>query len=119
MHLGMLAFGILCQAVGAFFVRDQAIYAASLWLGILLAMAAAVHMYHSLDRGLGLGEAAAQKLILRDYLIRYALLVLVLVILIVTGFLNPLVVFLGYMSLKVSALIQPFTHKISEKFWPE
>lgn len=114
MYLGILFWGILCQAVGAFLVENQLIYAESLWFGILLAGVSATHMYRSLDRALDYGDKAS-KLIFRDYLIRYILLVVIMALIMVTKVLNPLVVFLAYMGLKVSALIQPFTDKLCNK----
>lgn len=114
MYAGILAWGILCQAVGAFFVKDRLLYAKSLWFGILLAGVSATHMYRSLDRALDYGDKAS-KMILGAYLIRYALLAVILVLVMVTKTLNPLVVFLAYMGLKVSALIQPFTDKLCNK----
>lgn len=114
MHLGIVFVGIICQAVGAFIVRDQSFYAKSLWFGILLAMASAVHMYRSLDRALE-NEKSASKMIFRAYLIRYVLFASILFIIMITKVLNPLVVFMAYMSLKVTALLQPITHKLCNK----
>ena len=125
MHLGMLCFGFLCQVAGVICAlagvkvfADQRDYSLSLWVGIVLAMLSAVHMYRTLDRSLDLGEAAA-KMILKGYVIRYVLIVLIMLIIIMTKSMNPLVVFLGYMSLKVSALIQPVTHKFTNWFFHE
>jgi hypothetical protein len=36
-----------------------------------------------------------------------------------TGVLNPLVVFMSYMTLKVTALIQPITHKCYNRLFSE
>lgn len=119
MWTGILFLGIACQAVGAFFVKDQLLYARSLWFGILLAIASTIHMYRSLDRALVLEEKAAAKMIFRDYVIRYVLLVVILSIIIITGVLNPLVVFMAYMSLKVTALMQPITHKLYNMLFHE
>lgn len=118
MHVGMIFFGLLCQVTGAFFVKDQLRYALSLWCGIAGAMLGAYHMYRVLDKSLDQGEAAV-KLIFRGYIFRYALIVLIMLIIIKTEVMNPLVVFLGYMSLKVTALIQPLTHKLSNKIFCE
>lgn len=114
MLTGIVLTGAVCQAVGAFIVKDQAFYAKSLWFGILLAMASAVHMYRSLDRALDRGQDAS-KLIFRSYLIRYVLIAVILFIIMVTEALNPLIVFMAYMSLKVTAFLQPFTHKLYNK----
>lgn len=118
MHIGILFCGMVCHAVGALLVKNQIYYAKSLWFGILLAAISAVHMHHSLDRALDLG-ASAVKLVLRDYMIRYVLIVVILLIIIKTEIMNPLIVFLGYMSLKVTALIQPITHKLCNKLFHE
>lgn len=125
MHIGMLFLGLLCQIVGVFLalagvkvLQDQWEYALSLWVGIVLAMLSAVHMYRTLDRSLDLGEAAA-KMIFRGYVIRYVLIVLIMLIIIMTKIMNPLVVFLGYMSLKVTALMQPITHKLTNYYFHE
>uniref|UniRef100_UPI0040577D15 ATP synthase subunit I n=1 Tax=Acetatifactor sp. TaxID=1872090 RepID=UPI0040577D15 len=115
MLLGLLFWGMACQIVGAFFVANQLYYAKSLWFGILLAMISAVHMYQSLDRALDFSEKEANKLIFRGYVIRYVSIVIILFIIMLTEIMNPLVVFLAYMGLKVAAFLQPITHKICNK----
>ena len=111
MHIGMLFFGICCQIAGTFAVKDQLRYAGSLWFGIAFAFAASIHMYRTLERAMA-GGADASKLVTRGYLFRYGMIAFVLILVSLTEILNPLVVFLGYMSLKVTAYIQPFTHKL-------
>lgn len=118
MHIGILLCGVAAQLIGAFLVKDQTDYAISLWFGILLSCASAIHMYRSLDRALS-HEASAAKLVLRDYMIRYVLLAVILCMIIMTQVMNPLVVFLAYMSLKVTAFIQPITHKFCNKIFHE
>lgn len=118
MHLGQLSFGVVCQLVGMFFVQDKGWYSASLWLGLAFSLAAGIHMARTLDRALLMGEAAA-KVIARGYLFRYFMILLALVVSAVTKVLNPLVVFLGYMSLKVTAYLQPFTHKVLNRLFHE
>lgn len=111
MHLGILFCGILCQIVGALLVKNQLYYAKGLWFGILLAAVSVIHMHRSLDRALEFPQSAS-KMIIRDYVIRYVFVVIILLIVAATEVMNPLVVFLAYMSLKVTALIQPITHKL-------
>ncbi len=119
MWTGILLIGLLCQLAGAFLAKDQIFYAKSLWFGILLAIVSSIHMYRCLDRALDFDERTASKMIFRGYLIRYVLIVVILLIIMVTEVLNPLVVFMAYMSLKVTALIQPFTHKLYNKLFHE
>lgn len=119
MYLGMIFWGLVCQIVGAFIVNNQLRYAASLWFGILLAAVSALHLYRTLDRGLDYDEKTATKLIFRGYTIRYVSVALILLIIMTTDVLNALVVFMAYMSLKVTALIQPITHKLCNKLFHE
>ena len=118
LQIGIVFIGMVCQIIGAFIVKKQAFYAKSLWFGILMSLVASVHMYRTLDRGLDYG-ADASKIIFRGYLFRYAFLIFVLAVVMVTGVMNPLVLFMGYMSLKVAAFLQPFTHKLCNGFFHE
>lgn len=119
MDIGILFTGSICQLVGAFLVEDQLRYAASLWFGIVFALVNTYHMYRSLDKALDYDEKNASKLLFRGYLIRYMSVAVVLLIIMLTEVMNPLVVFMGYMSLKVTALLQPITHKLCNKLFHE
>lgn len=118
MHIGMLFFGICCQIAGALIAEDQGCYAGSLWFGIAFAFAASIHMYRTLERAMAAGSDAS-GLVTRGYLLRYGMIAFVLIVVSLTGILNPLVVFLGYMSLKVTAYIQPLTHKLCNMLFHE
>lgn len=119
MYIGIFFWGLLCQLVGAFFVENQEMYARSLWFGICFALVNTLHMYHSLDRALDFDEKSASKMIYRSYLIRYVSVAVILCIIMITGLLNVLVVFLAYMGLKVTVFLQPFTHKLCNKLFHE
>lgn len=118
MYLGILFYGAVCQIIGALLVKDQWMYAKSLWFGIVLAMVSTLHMYRTLNRALD-SELNASKLAVQGYLIRYVSIMVILGIVMVTKVMNPLVVFLAYMSLKVTALLQPITHKVCNKVLKE
>lgn len=118
MHIGMLFFGIVCQLAGALAVKDQGRYALSLWFGVAFAFAGSIHMCRTLDRALLCGKDAS-GIVTRGYLFRYLLLAAVLVVISVTEVMNPLVFFLGYMSLKVTAYLQPITHKLCNRLFRE
>jgi len=119
MYLGMIFFGLIFQIVGVLLVQDRLRYSVSLWFGILMAAVSTMHLYRTLDRALDFEEKTASKMIFRGYLIRYVAVALILLIAMLTDTLNPLVLFLGYMSLKVTALIQPITHKLCNKLFHE
>lgn len=118
MQIGILFFGLLCQVVGAFFAKDQVFYAKSLWFGILFAIVSCMHMYKNLDKALWYGDDA-RKLVARGYMFRYAAAIVIFAIIGITGALDVLIVFLGYMSLKVTAYLQPITHKLCNKIFCE
>ena len=120
MDLGILFLGVLGQIIGAFFVKDQAMYAKSLWFGVLLALASTYHMYRSLDRALDQSEKTAQKMIIRGYILRYVMLIFFLLVIMKTEVMNPLVFFFAYViSMKVTAFLQPLTHKLCNKVLKE
>lgn len=119
METGILFYGLVCQMVGALIVKNQQIYACSLWIGILCAIFAVHHMRYVLDTALDFDEKNAAKLIFRGYIIRYVAFVVVIMAIIFTKVLNPLITFMAYMSLKVAVYLQPFTHKIYNKLFHE
>lgn len=112
--LGIFLYGIVCQIVILFFSRKPE-YSIGLWIGVILASAASVHMWWTLDRSLDMASKDAGKTVGTQYLLRYFLLVVVMALLAASGFANPLLAFLGYMGMKVSAYMQPFTRRISAK----
>lgn len=119
MWTGILLLGLICQIVGAFLVNDQVYYARGLWFGILLAVTSTIHMYRTLDRALDFDEKSASRAIFKGYMIRYVFLIIILAIIMVTRVMNPLIVFMAYMSLKVTALMQPLTHKFYNMLFHE
>ena len=118
MHMGMLFFGIVCQLVGALTIGNRWNYAPSLWFGVAFAAAGSIHMSRTLDRALSAGSDAS-GIVTKGYLFRYVIVAAVLIVISVTETLNPLVFFLGYMSLKVTAYLQPITHKLCNKLFHE
>lgn len=118
MHTGMLLYGIVCQVVGAFLAKDQLRYASSLWFGILFAVTGSIHMARTLDRALT-DCGSASKIITRGYVFRYLMVAVILAVISVTDVMDTLIVFLAYMSLKITAYLQPFTHKFYNMLFHE
>lgn len=120
MDLGILFLGALAQIIGVFIAKDKMMYAGSLWLGALLALAATYHMYRSLDLALDQPEKTAQKMIFRGYILRYVILIFILLVLMKTEVMNPLIFFFSYViCMKVTAFLQPLTHKLCNKLFHE
>ena len=112
--LGIFLYGIVFQLILLFFSR-RAAYSFGLWIGVVLAIAGAIHMWWSLDRGMDQVSKQAAKTIGTNNLIRYFVLVVVMFLLIYTDFANPIFMFCGYMGMKVSAYLNPWLRKISAK----
>jgi len=116
--IGILFTGLLCQFIGMWFADNKVLYSVALWIGIVLGLITVVHMYRTLDRALDLG-AGAQKVVTTANLVRYGCVVIVFLIVLLTDVLNPLITFMGLMSVKVAAYLQPFTHKLCNKVFHE
>lgn len=112
--LGIFLYGIVFQIVLLFFSRDIS-YSLGLWIGVILAVAGSVHMWWSIDRGMDQASRQAAKTIGTNNLIRYFVLVVVMFVLIYTDFANPIFMFCGYMGMKISAYLNPWLRRISEK----
>jgi hypothetical protein len=111
--LGIIAFGIICQIIGLFFVKDKADYSIGLWIGVLTAIFMAFHMAICLNRSVVLDEKGARATATRHNIIRYLVVVLVELVLVLTQVGNPLSAFLGIMGLKVSAYMQPLLSRLT------
>lgn len=109
--LGIGLWGVLCELVGVWFVKEKTYYSLGVLAGCLIAAAAAVHMWWALDRALSPGQTA-EKVITAHSMVRYVFIVAAFAILCVTDVANPLSAFLGIMGLKAGAYLQPFLYKL-------
>jgi len=114
---GIFIYGIICQVVGFVLVEDRFSYSTGLWIGIITAIAAAIHIWKSLDRALDFDEGTAGKKMQAQSVIRYVIIVIIMGLTMINGVTNPLAAFLGIMGLKVAAYLQPFTHKLLIRFF--
>ncbi|MCM1175559.1 MAG: ATP synthase subunit I [Blautia sp.] len=114
--LGIFLYGAACQIIILFFSRKPE-YSIGLWIGVLLAIAGSVHMWWTIDRSLDMASKDAGKTVGTQYLLRYFILAAAMALLAVSGFADPILAFLGYMGMKISAYMQPFTRKISSKLF--
>lgn len=114
LELGILLVGLVFQTAGLCLVQEKLFFTGALWIGILLALITVFHMYQTLAKALEAGKNAG-KLLMISNVIRYLCIILVFVILAVTDLFNPLFTFLGLLSLKVAAYLQPVTHKLCNR----
>ena len=113
--IGILFYGILVEIIGICFIKDKVYFSIGLWFGIILALAAAAHMWWGLDKAMDMGNGAS-KYALSQNMIRYGVIVVAFGALCVVDLGNPIAAFAGIMGLKAGAYLQPFTHKIMIKF---
>ena len=116
--IGIIVFAVISQIAGMFFVKSMLKYTIGLWIGSLLALACAYHMWWSLDRNLSLNadnEGAARAFAIKQNLIRYAVVLLVFLGVCLTTFSYPLAAFLGIMGLKAGAYLQPLVRKVMHR----
>lgn len=112
---GILIFTTVCQIVGIFLVTDKTDYSIGLWIGGLTAIFMAFHMAYVLNGAVERDVRGAEAITMRQNMIRYLIVVLILGILMMTRIGNPLAAFLGIMSLKVSAYLQPMLKRLSHR----
>lgn len=112
--IGIGIWGVICELISVWFVKDKLNCGLGLLIGCLMAAAGVWHMWKVLDRALDLGDAAQKYLTVRSWA-RYGVFVLVIGVLMVTEWANPLTAFLGLMGMKAAAYLQPAVHKIIEK----
>ena len=113
--IGFIAMGFLFQITIVWFIKNKISFSLGLWIGVFLAVFLAWHMWKTIDEALDMGEAGAQKVMRKQSLLRYAIIIIVLAVLMCTEYANPLAAFLGVMTLKVAAYLQPVTHKAISK----
>lgn len=118
LETGILLFGVVCQLF-VFLIKDKISYSLGLWLGILIAVISAFHMWWSLDRALDLPERAAVKSMSTHNILRYLFITAALVLIAISGVANPLSAFLGIMGLKASAYMHFITKRISVVIYGE
>ncbi len=109
---GILAYGMLIQITGIWFVSDRVRYSTGLWAGIILAMGMAVNMAVVIfDTVEEMTEGRSSRRASLYGALRYLAVVLAFGIVGYFNLGNIVVMFLGVMGLKVSAYLQPLTHK--------
>ena len=112
--LGILLYGVVFQIVLLCFTR-RVDYSLGLWIGVLLAVAGAIHMWWSINRGMDQAAKQAARTVGTNNLLRYLVLVVVMFVLIYTDFANPIFMFCGYMGMKLSAYLNPWLCRIRSK----
>ena len=102
--LGIIVYGIVVELAGVWFVTDKLRYTTGLGMAVNMAIVLrdAVEIYG--------GEHAQAKIIAKSIL-RYVIVVIVFFVMMKFNLGNLFTAFIGVLGLKISAYLQPFTHK--------
>lgn len=113
---GIVLWGMIFEIIGIIFVKDRVFHSIGMGLGVLIALAMAVHMAFSLNSALDWDEEAAKHSLWKSYMFRYIAVAIALGFVAYFGVGNLLSCFAGIMTLKASAYLQPKLHKFLNKY---
>ena len=108
--LGIIVYGIVVELAGVWFVTDKLRYTTGLVIGIALAVGMAVNMAIVLRDAVEIYGGEHAKIIAKSIL-RYVIVVIVFFVMMKFNLGNLFTAFIGVLGLKISAYLQPFTHK--------
>lgn len=111
--LGIVIYGILVEFAGVWFVADKLRYSTGLLIGISLAIGMAINIAVVIRDAVEIyGEDGAKNRVIIKSVLRYLIVVVVFFVMMKFNLGNLFTAFIGVLGLKVSAYLQPFTHKV-------
>ncbi len=113
--LGIGALSVLAQVIVLFVSKNHLHNAIGLWAGTLMAGGMAIHMSQTIYEAVDLGADNATKYMQRASVTRIGVVVIVMALLLYFKIGNPITLVIGLFTLKISAYLQPFIHKLCEK----
>ena len=113
---GIMLVGIFGTLMIMLLIHDKGYSAGGFVAGVVISVMMLTHMYFELEKALYMGEAGALKHTRMTSGLRMVVVTAVMMVLAYSGIVNIFALLTGAMSLKVSAYIQPFTHKFLIKF---
>ena len=109
---GIIVLGVGIQIVCLILSKNYLYDAIGLWSGIGICCFSAIHMYRSIEDAVDLGEAGATKHVRLGDLTRMVVTLLVAGAVIYFRIGNYVTLLIGVFPLKISAYLQPITHKL-------
>ena len=111
--LGIVIYGIIVEIAGVWFVADKLRYSTGLLIGISLAIGMAINIAVVIRDAVEIyGEDGAKNRVIVKSILRYLIVVVVFFVMMKFNLGNLFTAFIGVLGLKVSAYLQPFTHKV-------
>ena len=112
--LGILAYGLLVELIGIWFVTDKIRYTTGLLIGICCACGMAVHIAMIIEESVRIGEGHEKYLSFKSVM-RYLVLCAVMILMAFFKLGNMFTALIGVLGLKASAYAQPLLDKIIRK----
>lgn len=104
----MILFSIIMEIIGILIVQDKRSFTMGLLFGLTFSILKLLLMKNSIKKSLLMNEGQAQKYANVQYMIRYVLTGIVLVVAALEPTVSLLGVFIGLMSMKIGAYMQYF-----------
>ena len=111
----MILFSLIMEIIGILVVDDAKAFTIGLVFGLVFSILKLMLMKNSIKKSVTMPEAKAQRYANVQYMIRYLLTGIVLLVAALEPTINLLGVFLGLLSMKVGAYMQLFVIKRNEK----
>lgn len=113
--VGIIFLGVIEQVICLIFLKNYLYNAIGLWSGVVIASGMAIHMKRSIEDALDLGEEGAAKHMRKAYALRITVVTVCMGCVIYFRWGNPLTLLAGVLTLKISAYLHPYMHKILTK----
>lgn len=108
--LGILAYGLLVELIGVWFVSDKIGYTAGLIVGVACAVGQAIHIAMIIEESVRIGEGH-EKLLSVKSVMRYLVLCAIMIVMAFFNANSIVPAIIGVLGLKVSAYAQPLLIK--------
>ncbi|QFJ54098.1 hypothetical protein [Pseudobutyrivibrio xylanivorans] len=108
--LGILAYGLLVELIGVWFVSDKIRYTTGLLIGIACAVGMAIHISMIIEESVRIGQGH-EKLLSFKSVMRYLVLCAIMITMTYFKLGNMFTALIGVLGLKVSAYAQPLLIK--------
>ena len=109
--LGILAYGLLVELIGVWFVDDKIRYTTGLLIGVGCAVGMAIHIAMIIEESVRIGQGHEKYLSFKSVM-RYLVLCAVMILMALFNLGNIFTAIIGVLGLKVSAYAQPLLNKI-------
>lgn len=115
--IGIAILGILILGIGVWFVKNPLSYILGLLLGLVTAAVLAKHMHSTIEKAMARDDGKFATRMRLYTIMRYGIVIVVLVVACISPYTNPIATFIGTLTLKLAAYLQPLTHKLSSLFF--